>query len=726
MSITAELHDGTRLEFPDGTDPSVIQATVKKVLADRAPEPKPAAQAAGETLRGIPRQLGLTARYAIEGPAQALEMFTEPVRNFVVNPIARLMQPRSTSDLVTGAQPVTAARLSTSAANFADTLGLPRPEGANERVIGDATRLGFGAMAGSAGANKLAQLAQPGVAKEVLSTFAANPGTQVAGAAGAGASGGAVREAGGGPLEQGAAALLGGVVAGAAANQMPGMVKRAASAMTPKQVRLQNADQQIQLTLERSGIDWSQIPERVRQGLRDDVASALSTGQPLNADALRRLIVFRRTGTTPTVGMLTQDPGQITREMNLAKTGANSTDPALQRLPGLQNQNAAQLLSQLDEAGAAGAPSAFQAGERAVGALSSTANRARGEINRLYSAARDTQGRALPLEGGTFTQRANQLLDENNVGSFLPQDIANKLNAIALGKYPLTVDVAEQLKTSIGNLQRGASDGNTRRALGLVRQALDEAPLQGAARVNPGNLPAVQGTVPASTAAAGQESIDAFNAARSANRQWMQRVEGNPALQAVVDGVEPDQFVQRFVLGKGASAADVQGLRNELDPGSFNALRQYLVRHLRDAATGSTDDITKFSNAAYRKALRDIGEEKLQVFFSPEELQKLKDVGDAAKYMQAQPVGSAVNNSNSGALMLGKGLDMLDSAANYVPLGGRDIIKGWFQRGQQAEVLSPSNALVLAADPGNRARLNPLLAAALAAPVQARQDDRRR
>lgn len=32
MTITAELHDGRVLEFPDGTDPSIVQQTVKKVL----------------------------------------------------------------------------------------------------------------------------------------------------------------------------------------------------------------------------------------------------------------------------------------------------------------------------------------------------------------------------------------------------------------------------------------------------------------------------------------------------------------------------------------------------------------------------------------------------------------------------------------------------------------------------------------------------------------------
>jgi len=37
--------------------------------------------------------------------------------------------------------------------------------------------------------------------------------------------------------------------------------------------------------------------------------------------------------------------------------------------------------------------------------------------------------------------------------------------------------------------------------------------------------------------------------------------------------------------------------------------------------------------------------------------------------MTNQPVGSAVNNSNSGALVLGRGLDMLAGASKFGPLG---------------------------------------------------------
>lgn len=708
MAITAQLEDGTRLEFPDGTDPAVIQRTVKSVISQRAQTEAPAAVQAGSALRDIPRQIGLTARYGLEGLGQIADIGAEPIRA-----ILNIGGERFKSSV---------AQL---ASKGADAIGLPSPQGANERVIGDAVRMVAGAGGLAAGAGRAAANAAPGVAQNVLRLLAANPGMQTAGAAGAGLAGGSVREAGGGPLEQFGAAVAGGIGGGLLPGALLGAGNKIAQVLTPKTVQLERADQQISMILNRSGIDWAQVPERIKQGLRQEVADALNAGQPLSPDALRRLLVFRRAEVTPTVGQLTQDPGMITRERNLAKTGANSTNPGLQTLPALENRNIGSLLRQLDEAGAAPQQGAeMRAGSEAVGSLSGVVDRAQRNIDNLYSQARDTSGRSLPLEGGTFTRRANQLLDENNVGSFLPPDLVKKMNAIAAGEYPLTVDVAEQLKTSAGNIARGTSDGNVRAAVRFFRQALDETPLQGQAKVNPGNLPAVPGTVPPSVAA-GEESIAAFNSARRANREWMQRVERNPALAAVVEGVEPDKFVQRYVIGDGASAADVRALREELDPGAVQQLRSYLIRYLKDKATGGDEDITKFAGKTYRDALRAL-QNKLPAFFSDAEIQKLRDLGDAAKYMQAQPAGSAVNNSNSGALVIGRGLDMLEAAAQKVPVVG-DSITGVIQGMQQRQVMAPKNALLQFVPPQNKAaaRINPLLAAAVAPSENNRKDDRR-
>jgi hypothetical protein len=204
----------------------------------------------------------------------------------------------------------------------------------------------------------------------------------------------------------------------------------------------------------------------------------------------------------------------------------------------------------------------------------------------------------------------------------------------------------------------------------------------------------------------------------------MQRIESNPALRAVHEGVEPDKFVQRYLVGDGATAADVRALVAELDPQTLGVLRSTLAKNLRDAATTNTDDVVKFSNTAYRKAFRSL-EEKLPNFFNAEEIDQLRAIGDAAKYMQAQPVGSAVNNSNSGALVLGRGLDLLDRLSKFAPLGAKDVIQGKLQGVQQTRVLDPRNALMQLSAPVQRpVPVNPLVAAAVATPVQSSENKR--
>lgn len=722
--MDVRLPDGTIIQnVPDGTTKADLVAKLKangmSVPAEwLAPaQDKSIAVKVGDALSDIPRQVGLTGRYLVKSAAAIPAMLTDAVTG-PYNSIANLVAGEGNGYRFKAQMPALDAVMT--------RAGVPEPADANERVIGDIATTAGGAGTMVAGAAKAAANAAPGVARNALAALSARPGVQLAGAAGAGGAGGAVREAGGGPGAQFLAALGGGVAAGSAAAAVPGAVSaatRAASRFMPQQ--MQAVDQQISLTLQRSGIDWAQVPERIKQGMRQDVADALNTGQPLNADALRRLLVFRSTGTTPTVGMLTQDPGLISREMNLAKAGANSTDQALQRLPAIQNANAAQLLRRLDESGAAGAPDAMTAGGNAIASLAGNLTSAEARRNALYAAARDTSGRSAPLDGATFTRLANERLAQA-LAPKLGSEVDGILNDIATGRTPLTVEYAEQLKTALGRKAAAAqgTQGDLAHAYGIVRRALDETPLQPAPQVNPGNLPAVPGTVPASPAVVGQESIDAFNAARAAHRALMQRIESNPALRAVHDGVQPDQFVSRFVVGKGASANDVAALAGELSPAARESMRQYLVRYLRDAATNSTDDVTKFSSAAYSRAFRGIAD-KMPAFFNQEEMQALRDVGRAATYMQAQPVGSAVNNSNSGALLIGKGVDLLSSITGKLPLGLKDTINGTLQGYQQRQALTPANALALkAAD--SSPRVNPLLAATIAAPVQAREDNRRK
>ena len=575
-------------------------------------------------------------------------------------------------------------------------------------------------MAGGGGMAMGARAAAPvasGMTRGVMEMLAANPGAQVASAMGSGLAGGSVKEAGGGPLAQFGAGLAGGLAAPLLMNagqSVANAVKSKIPAFAPSQ---QSLDQQITLTLERAGVDWNQVPEAMRQGLRQDVSQALSSGGELSPDAMRRLIDFRTVGATPTRGALTLDPVQITREQNLAKTGANSLDPALQTLPRIQNQNNQALIQALNQRGAANAPDSYTAGQRVMDGLQGNIDAQQNNINSLYQAARQEAGRDIPLNNSVFAQRANDLIDNAMVGGALPPDVRNTMNRIATGDVPFTVNFAEQLKTQIGKLQRASSDGQQRMALGMVRQALEETPLA---------------TSGAGQQQLGESAINAFNQARSANRGLMQWAENNPAVGAVLEGnATPDSFVRQFVLGESATANNLRGLRDSIGPEEQNTIRNYIVSYLKDKAlNGAADEVGKFSPAAYAKALRSIGTQKLGVFFNQDEISNLRAIENVGRYTTAQPAGSAVNNSNTGAMIAGMGIDMLDRVAGKVPLGLGPILQATINGRQQgmAQNIGPALAVKPPALPMSRQAIPASIYAGLLAssPVPPRKDERGR
>ncbi|MDS1142386.1 lytic transglycosylase domain-containing protein [Pusillimonas sp. SM2304] len=679
------------------------------------------AERVGAAIMEIPRQIGLTARYGLEGLGQAAGVLTEPIRQGLNAGlrVAGLPEAAPTAQIASSA---------------ADALQLPQPQGSNERVVGDVARLmaGAGGIAGGSGA--LARGAT-GLTQTALTALGSNPAQQVASAAGAGGAGGAVREAGGSPLAQAGAGLLGGLaapmalsgaqsVARGVQNRLPGPL----SSVSPQQV-----EQRIEMTLRQSGVDWSRVPERIRQQLRQEAAQAMRSGDDLDPAAMARLLDFRRVeGATPTRGMLTQDPVQITREQNLAKMGANASDAGLQGLARVQNENNSALVRALNQAGAGSSDDAYVAGQRAIDALQSRIGSRQARINDLYSMARDSAGRSFPLDGRSFADRAIQQLDDNLLGGALPADVRNHINRISAGEVPFTVDYAEQLKTLIGRLQRNTSDGSARYALGLVRQALDDAPVmplgqqaaaQGARAVNPGMLPATDGTE------LGEQAIQAFTQARGANRSLMRQIERTPALKAIYDGnVAPEQFVNKFIIGPGAKINDVQRLGRMLasEPQAKEAVRTNITQFLKDKAlSGQADEVGKFSAAAYGKALRQLGDRKLGAFFDAQEVDQLKSIGRAASYMLNQPVGSAVNNSNTAAATLGRALDAMSRIGTKIPLGLDKLISGSITGLQQgaAQRITPALSAPTVSQPGSRLIPASVYGSLLAAPGIPRRED---
>lgn len=578
-------------------------------------------------IKDIPRQLGLTVRHGVEGMADFAGVFS--------NPIAGLSNEAFGTRIPS---------LRTATSGVLDRMGLPQPRTPTERVVGDASRL----LAGGGGMVKGAQLATK--VAPAMAPLAARPGLQASSAIGSGLAGGYTRETGGDPTSQFVASLAGGIAApvavaglSAGGNYVRNLVNSIRD-VKPPQVNIQ-----ITNAIEQAGYNPSSVPKSVMGLLEADAAAAMRKGE-LSQDALRRLVDYRLVGATPARGNLTLNPVDITSQHNLSKIGANSSSPKLQGLAMRQNENTGTLLRNLNEMGANTTDDAFAAGQRVIGGLEKTAGARQGEINAAYTNARNQTGLDAEIDPSAFTQRAGDLLKANLLEGSLPSDVRRILNEAATGKLPLNVSTAEQIKTAIGNLQRSSADGSVRKALGYVRQALDEAPL-------------MQGQ--------GDDAIQAFNQARGLNRNWRGLVEKTPALQAIEDGVQPDKFVQQYIIqGAGkANVMDVARLKNAVkdSPEALQAIRGQILAHLKSKATsGKADEAMTFSQSGYNNAFSGIGERKLRMFFDRAEIDKMKAIGRVAMYEQIQPSGSAVNNSNTAAMAIGK----LDDIAGRLPLGG--------------------------------------------------------
>lgn len=583
-------------------------------------------------LQNVGRQAGLLARSLIKGPLDVADFVTTPVRESL--------------NLIPGVNIPTGALQQ----SIPEALGLPTPEGKAENVLTKGAEMAGGAGAFMKGAQVVGK-ALPAAAvktKDVLSMMAANPFLQMTSAAAGGGAGEYVKQEGGSPTEQLMASLGAGLGTGLAVGVGQKVATAGKSLLDSfrggPQLNAQ-VDVTIQNALKQSGINASEVPASVMTQLRADVQKALKSGT-VSPDAARRLADYRLVGATPTSANLTLDPAAVSQQRNLAKIGINSQDPALQKLGQVQNVNNRVLIENLNRMGADTTDDNIAAAQKIITAIEGKNTTAKSAIDDLYKLARGTEGRSAMLDPSAFTNRASNLLDEALLGGKLPADVRNKLNDVATGKMPLTVDVAEQLKTAVASLQRASIDGAEKKALGMVRQALEETPL-------------LQGQ--------GQKAIDAFNRARAANRAWMGVVDKTPALQAVRDGVQPDKFVQTYIVGTGKDAnIDAVTRLGELvkgNPEASIAIRDNLAQYLKSKAiSGAADEVGNFSQSNYNKALQAIGDRKLSLFFKPEEINQLKAIGRVASYEQFQPKGSAVNNSNTAGAAISTILDKLGSS----------------------------------------------------------------
>ena len=498
-----------------------------------------------------------------------------------------------------------------------------------------------------------------------------------------------------------AAGAVGGVVVGKFADALSSVVGRIQSSLPGASAKAAaGADDAINQAAQAAGMDLSQIPKSMLDQVRQQTTQALASGKKFDAAAALRQtegnMVLPKAPLT--LGQVTRDPQQFANEMNLR--GVNGAGRPLAERFAAQN---AGLIDAMNMQGAARAPGEFNAGNALIRGLTAADAETQQGVNQLYTAAKSLNGADIPIDHRAFADTAMKGLDASIKGAFLPAEVKGILNDISSGKTPLTVTVAEQLKTIIGNASASAKDGNVREALGIVRRALDDAqPLGG-----------------------GREVLDAFGVARSAAKARFAGLETNPAMRSAINGAQPDDFFRKHVIngdveGVNKLIASLRGTGDEgralgsrlLEDGDSvtklggpsNALsralaaeapvidntRDQVVAYLKGKAlNGAADEIGSFSQSSYNKALQSIGDEKLATLFSKAEVEQLKRVGRVAGYTQAAPQGSAVNSSNTAASVM----NLLSGLSGHVGTWpGVNIAAKSFREFQQSQ--AAKNALM--------------------------------
>lgn len=492
---------------------------------------------------------------------------------------------------------------------------------------------GAGTAAGVAG-RAAAQGAISGLATPVLSD---DFGTSKAAQVGLGAATGA---AGGYAADKAIGAIGKGV--DAAKRVMQSGAKKSAAVA-------QAADDALARAAAAQDVDLSIIPEGILRNAREQVGRALRRNETIDPQAVLRAAEGRTIlgdEAALTLGQATRDPMLYAREANLR--GVDGAGNALADRFAAQNRA---LINSLNTRGATAAPGEMSAGQQLGDALRGYDAGLRNSIGELYANARALNANDIPLDHRAFADTALETLDREMKTGFLPTQIQNIVNGVSEGRIPLNISTGEQIKSTLAEATRAANragDGNTVRALGIVRDALESA--QPPAGYQFGGSQIVPAGAALPPASAGAEAQAAFNAARSAARDRFGQLESNPALRAAVDDMAPDKFFQRHVLG--STARDFQSMLNVI-PEQTNMVRTQVLDFLKSKALGgASDEVGKFSQSGYNKALRQIGDTKLLALFEPSEVAALRSVGRVAANIQAQPAGAAVNNSNTASAVM--------------------------------------------------------------------------
>lgn len=382
-------------------------------------------------------------------------------------------------------------------------------------------------------------------------------------------------------------------------------------------------EQEIKASFARDDIDIGQIPQGVLARLRDEATQALRAGRQVDAATLLRKMDFDTVGVKPTLGQLTRDPGQYTRELNLRGV-QGAGEPIQNRLAEQQ----AVITSRLRQGSTAQSP--YEAGQSLIGQLRTKDEELRQGVRQAYDAFKASTGRDLDVPtGGLATDYANTLRD---FADNIPAAVRSRFESLGLmggtQRKVLTIDDAENLIKTI-NKNYDPKNLPQARALDELRRSVENA-------------------IASVGDDAGAEAAILAGGARKAASERFSKIGSTPAFKAALNGAEPDDFVRKYVIN--GKVRELNALAELVGPDGQKTMQQQLLAYLEKKALGTNaagDGAA--SQASFNRELEAIGRNKLTALLGQSKTDELYTLGRVMAYIQQRPAGAAVNESNTGA-----------------------------------------------------------------------------
>jgi hypothetical protein len=437
--------------------------------------------------------------------------------------------------------------------------------------------------------------------------------------------------------------------------------------------------------LQKTGIDYDKLDEAVKQGLLNDVQTALKSSSAVNPGAVARQAAFRQEGFDPLAPWITRDPTDYTAVENLSHMPGIGA-PLMQRKAALDQH----VLDRLN--GLRGAPQDPQAaGSLAIKDLNGFLTGQQSKTGVLYDTFKDIA----PNVTGDPQRFANDLFDGlegQMAGASLPGGLRSIVNDISAGKIPLTPSTLYQLQ-KMANGARGA-DGSANYALGHLSRAIDRELGRISASVGPtgSTAPVAAGT--ALPDQQGQYAADVLKMARGQHAQTMGALESSPILNAAVNGkIAPENFVDRL---SNASIDETKSVWAKLSPDAQTAVRSQVFTDLKNKAFGNASDSAgkPAAQATFVNYVNDpANAAKLRIVLGDDGYEQAKRLGVLLEAAKMQPAGSAVNNSKTGGAVVSAAFRLSNGLKDLGIWGGTPLSTMANKSAVQNAMAAPGEAL---------------------------------